>query len=395
MKRIAFFLILTMLLCCLLHPALAWEVSPEHEALADQHLPGYQLLSASSCFDNEVLLVVSPAGETQLAFCTENVVSLTPPLPQNLFQITDTRISPDSAMLLVEDYEGTTYFVGCLYAQKNWASATGNASWQVVVSTPLPEGTEMWHTGTDTKLLWLEWTQPDPADSSLPQPALRAEIRPQGSVWQVNSLLSMLSDETTLLCFEDGYVFSETQCAHGERLFSLDVTEVDWLTLPTTVEAAAAQMDLSAWATLEEEAPLLDTPGGDALAQLNPGVHLFILGYEGNWVHVAPGGGAVSGWMAAEALFIGSRQLEAKYLSLDICPAVNPYGNDLDVYLLPSQTADSPLLIRLEGTKAQMVDELGVWGDGTWTMIYSNDIPGEVGFVRTEQLEAVPENGVG
>ena len=99
--------------------------------------------------------------------------------------------------------------------------------------------------------------------------------------------------------------------------------------------------------------------------------------------------------MAADSLFIGSRQLEAKYLSPDTCPSVNPYGNSMDVHLLPSAAEDSPLLIRLEGTRAQMVDQLGIWGDGAWTMIYSHDIPGGVGFVRTEQITAEPVNGVG
>ncbi|MBQ2954602.1 MAG: hypothetical protein IJE07_13805 [Clostridia bacterium] len=384
MKRIASFLILSALLCSLLCPAMAWEVSPEHEALAAQHLPGYQLLSASSYSDDAVLLVESPAGETQLAFCTENVVSLTPPLPQNLFWITDARISPDSAMLLVEDYEGAIYFLGCVCTAEGW---------QVTVSTVLPSGATML---ADPEGAILYWERPAGLGSSRIGYEFFVELQEDGR-WLVMGTDFHHASATieSYISYHWPFVCTEYHSLHGEQLFSRDVTEVDWLTFPMTLEDVAAQMDLSAWATLGEEAPLLDAPGGVVQARFNPGTHLFILGYEDGWVHVAPGGSAVSGWMAADALFIGSRQLEAKYLSPDICPAVNPYGNDLDVYLLPSQTADSPLLIRLEGTKAQMVDELGVWGDGTWTMIYSNDIPGEVGFVRTEQLEAVPENGVG
>lgn len=74
---------------------------------------------------------------------------------------------------------------------------------------------------------------------------------------------------------------------------------------------------------------------------------------------------------------------------------VNRYGNALEVYLLPSDATDNPLLICLEGMDAYPVYAMALWGDGTWTMLYAPAIPGGVGFVRTEQLNAEPVNGVG
>ena len=383
MKRIASFIMLTLLICLTL-PALAWEVSPEHEALAAQHLPGYAVLDGCSDEELTVLFVTSPDGENRLAFYGNGAVTLSEPLPEHLFQIDEAYLYGDTALLLMEDYEGALYFVGCVCAAEGW---------QVTVSTVLPSGTTML---ADPEGAILYWERPAGLGSSRLGYEFFVELQEDGR-WLVMGTDFHHANATieSYISYHWPFVTTEHHSLHGELLFSRDVTEVDWLLFPMTLDDVAAQMDLSAWAILGEEASLPDAPGGFSQAQLNPGVHLFILGYEGSWVNVAPGGSAVSGWMAADALFIGSRQLEAKYLAPYACPSVNPYGNALDVYLLPSQTADSPLLIRLKGTEAQMVDQLGIWGDGAWTMIYDSAIPGGVGFVRTEQIEAEPENGVG
>ena len=369
----------------LMAPALAWEVSPDHIDLAARLLPGYAVLSGASSGECTALLVESPDDQLHLAFCTEDAASLTQPLPEQMFWITDAKLIPDSAMLILEDYGGTAYFVGCLPEEDGWTAS---------VSTALPEGTELWHTGTSTALCYLEWETTVYVDGKH-QHTFSATIRPKNDTWQITTTSQ---DDTLYLFFADGFVRSlgsMEKCIHGELLFSLDVTEVNWTLLPTTVEAAADHMNLSDWAILTEETDLCDAPGGTHLAHMNPGAHLLILAVDGDWVQVAPGGSAVSGWLAADALLIGSRQLEAEYLAPDNCPVVNRYANELDVYLYPSEDPTNPLLIHLNQTEAYPVYAMGVWSDGSWTMIYDPAIPGGVGFVHTEQINALPANGLG
>ena len=384
MKRLLALLTALLMLCAAL-PALAWEVSPEIEALAAAHFPGHGVLDGCVDGDCTALLLTTPAGETRLAFCTEDSAAMTQPLPEMLFWIADAQLYADTAMLLVEDYEGTAYFVGCVRAEEGWVAT---------ISTTLPAETEILTASSGRVRLY--WTRPAGLGGGRIGYEFMICLQEDGR-WLVmeTDLDSAKSTMESRVSYYWPFVCTEWRCLHGELLFSRDVAEVLWLSFPMTLENVAAQMDLSGWATLGEKAPLLDAPGGSSLAQFNPGAHLLILGYEDGWVNVAPGGGVVSGWMTAEALFIGSRQLEARGLSPDFCPAVNPYGNALDVYLLPSDAADNTLLIRLEGTEAQYVDELAVWGDGTWTMIHDFAIPGGVGYVHTEQLHAEPEGPLG
>lgn len=381
MKRIALFIMMTMLLCCLTLSALAWEVSPAHEALAARFLPGYTLLDGRCDGDRDVLLVIAPEGEKRLAFCNARIaVSLSEPLPEALFQIADAYLYDDTALLLMEDYEGTAYFVGCVRK---------DAVWKITVSTALPSGAAL-------RSAALYWERPGAFGGERIGYSFGVELQEDGR-WLImaTDLDSAKSTIESYISYRRPFVCTEYHCLHGELLFSRDVTQVQWHSFPMTLEDVAAQMDLSDWATLGEEAALLDAPGGAPLARFNPGAHLLILGYEGNWVHVAPGGSAVSGWMAADALYIGSRQLEAKYLFPDTCPSINPWGNALEVYLLPSDATDNPLLICLEGMDAYPVYAMALWGDGTWTMLYAPAIPGGVGFVRAEQLNAEPVNGLG
>jgi len=106
--------------------------------------------------------------------------------------------------------------------------------------------------------------------------------------------------------------------------------------------------------------------------------------------HVLLAGAPVGGWMKTEKMLIGSRQLEARYLLPGDCRLVNRYENELDVYLMPMDDLSiSPLLIHLDRAQARYVEELAVWPEEGWTMLYSEEIPGGVGFVHTEQLEAV------
>lgn len=385
MKRIALFCILALLLCTAL-PAWAWEVSPEYAAMAAQLLPDWELLDGCAAGEGDVLLLLSPAGETHLGFLSGDAIALSTALPPHLFLIADACLHGDTAVLLMEDYEGTAYFVGCVLRQEGW---------QATVSTALPAGTELL---TDTyqpaERASLRWTSTVPGIGGTQKLSCTVTVTLQADGRWLVTLVQGWNYGGHVV-FRDGFVRDNRRCVHGELLISTDVTQVQWLALPTRVEDAAELMDVTGRAILAEPSALLDAPGGAPLWQYNPGTHLLILGHEDGWVHVAPGGGALSGWMAAEDMLIGSRQLEAEYLAPDDCPVRNRYCNELDVYMLPSEDASNPLLTHLDYRDAFPVYEMGVGPDGAWTQIYSPAIPGGVGFVRTEQLNAEPEWGLG
>lgn len=382
MKRIAL-LFAIMLLALPVRHVLAWEVSPELEALAAAHFPGAALLDGAYDGGRAALLLESPEGETCLGFCAGDAADGTAPLPDRLFQIAGAYLHADTAMLLVEDYGGTAYFVGCTRTQEGWMTQ---------ISTPLPEGTEMLRCVQDpqgaVQLCWTTRSFLGTDQSCSVTLYLQADGR-----WEVGFLQAYRG----YVDFRGGFVRDEERCVHGVPHFPLDVTQVSWQALPTSVEAAAERMELTSWAILAQETPLLDAPGGTPLAQYNPGTHLYILGVEGAWVNVAPGGSVAGGWMQASSLLVGSRQLEADHLAPDDCPVQKLNGDPLEVFLLPADTADpvtNPCLFCFTRPYGYPVYIMGVWENG-WTQLYSPDIPGGVGFVRTEQLHAEPSGPLG
>lgn len=378
MKRLLA-LLTALLIAALPLSAYAWEVSPKHEALAAQHFPGCGVLDGFTDGAITALLLTTPEDEKRLAFCTVDAAALTQPLPDHLFQIADAHLFADAAMLLLEDYEGTAYFVGCTPSPDGWMAQ---------VSTPLPEGTVLLDRDyRPWEYAQLRWTVTLPAIGGTRQEQRTVTLRADGWLWRV----SYLEGEYNHVDFRQDFVMDNVMCVHGTFEFATDVTEVDWLRLPITVEEAAARMDMSNRAILTEEAWLYGSPSEEKpIARCNPGMPLLILGYEGDWAHVLLAGAPVGGYMQVESMLIGSRQTEARYLMPDIGPLVNRYENELDVYLMPVDDLTlSPLLIHLDWAQARYVKELAVWPEEGWTMLYSEEIPGGVGFVHTEQLEAV------
>lgn len=378
MKRLLA-LLTTLLIAALPLSAHAWEVAQVYEALAAQQFPGCGVLDGFADGDIAALLLTTPEDEKRLAFCTADSAALTQPLPENLFQIADAHLFADTAMLLLEDYEGTAYFVGCTPSPEGWMAK---------VSTPLPEGTVLLDRDySPWEYAQLCWTVTLPAIGGIRQEQRTAILEADGWVWRV----SYLEGENGYLKFRQDFATDEVMCVHGTFEFATDVTEVDWLRLPITVEEAAAQMDIARRAILTEEDWLYGSPSEEnPIALCYPGMPLMIIADEGEWAHVLLAGAPVGGWMKTEKMLIGSRQLEARYLLPGDCRLVNRYENELDVYLMPMDDLTiSPLLIHLDWAQARYVRELAVWPEEGWTMLYSEEIPGGVGFVHTEQLEAV------
>ena len=217
--------------------ALAWEVSPEMEALAAERFPGYAVLDGLAGGDHVALLLTSPEGETRLGFCDAASAGLTQPLPEELFRIADAHLFANAAVLLAEDYEGTVYLVCCDRVGSGWAAT---------ISTPLPEGTTLLsiHVEEGCSQLSLPLRAGDP---------LTAEVRLTDGAWQLTGLMC----PTLWLDFRANGILGPECAWYGDVAFDGDITRLDWTALPTDEAAVLALPDTTRWRFLAGDTPAL------------------------------------------------------------------------------------------------------------------------------------------
>ena len=333
MKRLLTLITAILLLAA---PALAWEVSDEMIDFAMQVAPGHTLL--------------------------------------------DGFLFDDTAMLLLEDAQGQVFFAGCVRDGDEWV---------VTLSTPIPEGTfaAISYASSSMAVLNLDHSRLFQPRHPLGATDCNFTIRLQEGSWAIEGIGAGHDS----LYFDENCVWSEFgRVCYGESLFSLDIAEVDWLTVPLTVEEAAARMDVSDWAISAQEAVLYASPDGEALALYNPGTPLLILDRRIGWVEAAVLGGHAVGWFREEGLLIGENQLQASNLTLYDLPYRN-LNDELDeilVYTLP----DGYVIARIEPNWDVHFGILGEWADG-WLHVFDQTIPGREGFIREEDLAPLNENG--
>lgn len=312
------FVLLLTLLLTLAPSALAWNESPEPAAFASIHCPDHILL--------------------------------------------DGQLYPETALLLLESPSGETVFAGCSLTPSGW---------RVDLSTPLPEGMSLRIISSGSAVLY--WESPVHGDLDF-----LVRLQPDGS-W----LIEEVDSYWHILTYAPSGVFDEFgPCCWGELLISRDVTQVDWLTFPVTVEDAAAHMDTSDRAIVAAETLLYDAPDGEAVARYYPGTPLLILSIQEDWLCVSPNGGPVSGWVQADALVLGNAQVTMKYLTPDDLPLRWFDRAGVDAFVTP----DGPLLARLTfDGYSSTVYAMGEWFTG-WAHVYDAALPGYSGFIPTENL---------
>lgn len=274
----------------------------------------------------------------------------------------DGLLSEETAILLLETEDGETVFAGCSRTPQGW---------DVAVSAPLPEGMGNWRILTPDSIM-LYWDSPFSGE-------LRFVVSRQADgVWLVDGLRSDQAD----LAFSSQRVCDEfsVSCCWGDSRSFRDVTQLDWQTFPTTLKAAAAQMDASDWALVCEETTLCDAPDGQAVARYYPGAPLLILERREDWLCVAPAGGPVSGWCRLDTLITGAAQADAKYLTPDDLPLRWYDRSGADVFVSPG----GPVLARLEELHPCLY-LLGEWHDG-WAQVFDYWLPGESGFIPCDLL---------
>lgn len=304
MKRIA--LIFALLLTCLTLPAHAWEVSPEHEALAAQFLPSYAVLDGCSDGERTVLLVTCPEDEKRLAFHAEGAVTLSEPLPEHLFQIREALLYEEVATLLMEDYEGTAYFVGCLKEGEIWATQVSQAlpagvcfddyhSWEeyVILCFPHPEGVQSrWFEG---EAVWIEYV---------------AYLQEDGR-WLVETIHNENEEAFHINHVgAPGYDITLTGVAYGTVTLERDMRYIDWSTFPMCLDDALAYLTDDMGVIGADALPLYaDADCTQVIAEYLIATPVTILSREGGMAQVRIADSDVIGWLDAESLLLGAAQL--------------------------------------------------------------------------------------
>lgn len=198
-----------------------------------------------------------------------------------------------TAMLLVQDAEGTLYFAGC---------AKDGTDWVITLSTPLPEGT--WANTYHSYEGVLEIGLPDDNACTI---ALESDGR-----W----LLCHTADTSIS---EDMLWFGMIGPYYGDVLMERDVTRLDWTSLPASYEDFLPLVDASRWAVVTGDGAPLSAGDGSILAAYLPATPVLLLEAANGRHRVAINGGSITGWMDDKTLLIGENQLtvdEEGYLAV-------------------------------------------------------------------------------
>ncbi|MBE5797966.1 MAG: hypothetical protein E7327_11430 [Clostridiales bacterium] len=296
--------------------------------------------------------------------------------------VLDGMLTEETALLLLENADGQRYLA---------AGTLEGGDARFSLSSPLPEGMHARFEPALPCTAFLYFEHPDRLAQAafLNRPGyadctFRIDREADGC-WRVTEARGVTFGET---CVYDGH----SRCCWGEFLLPREMSQVDWLTFPLSVQEAAAHMDASGWAIAGCTVPMASAPEGAPFARYNPGTPLLILDRRSGWVEVAVLGGVSTGWVPAESLITGAAQAETQFLTLDDLPLLRLGQQEQTLSVLFHPETDVVLAV-LDGRRDSYLSVLGVWESG-WVHVYDRRIPGIEGFVRQEDLTSA-EDGHG
>jgi len=189
-----------------------------------------------------------------------------------------------------------------------------NGAWQVTLSAPFPAGLwpniDAFHAGEGS--IAVSFLHPELFRQYFAEGLEDADmwadrhyvIKWRDGAWQIVSVGGEMADAFFLddhaVCDNSGFEW------HGDFTFARDVTQVDWLAFPTTMEEVLDQTDSSQWSILHARESLREEPQGESviLGEYLPDTWVRVLESRNGWRRVAVNGGSVTGWMEADALAV-------------------------------------------------------------------------------------------
>ena len=208
----------------------------------------------------------------------------------------------ETAMLLVEDEDGRTYFAGC---------ARDGADWEITLSTAFPEwmnvSLDTFHAGEGSMRLW---TYPDEEMQQYEDEMLDIFIGLQNDgVWQVWGV----TNGADVIEFRRQSIYEACGFEYFcDLTLPLNITRIDWAALPRSFEEAMAMFDVSRWGIVKGKYSALHGQpvlGRQIICLMAPGAPVEKLGEQDGMVQVRLVGSNEVGWMLPGDLYPGEYQI--------------------------------------------------------------------------------------
>lgn len=229
-------------------------------------------------------------------------------LPEHTF--IDGKFSTYAATFLMDNPAGERVFIGGVYEDDAWV-------W--TESTPLPADAwcDSFHAGAGGMSIGYDHPDSEPDEwGDYPYVEYVIYLQEDGR-WMVESILDYFDD---WLHFEaDGLYINITGTVYGQSTLERDITKIDWVSYPLTLEDVLPTMS-DDWGVIREPSlPLYADPDESVLlAEYLYATPVHVLGYEeddsdkggeGYLAQVQIADSDVVGWMPAYGLFLGAEQL--------------------------------------------------------------------------------------
>ena len=263
--------------------------------------------------------------------------------------------SVDQLSFFMQRTDGKKVFVGCEYEDN---------SWYLTESTPLPDETVMGYENFTNSLV---------IDGLLVNIFRFAHGR-----WGVGFIYNDRgSGEDETMFYLGPCWASATSVSMGQKVFfgthaCNDITQIDWTTLPRTLEEAVSRLDRRGWAVVNNPNPadrlhLRRQPGRDAasLGKYYSGTPVQVLEQQGDWTKVSVFGCA-EGWMMTKYLAFGSDMDEVE----PAWPVLFAKGSESyrAEYRQPNQNAPC------DWTNQTQLVVLGILGDEWYHVLFDDGL---------------------
>lgn len=263
-----------------------------------------------------------------------------------------------AATFLMDDADGQRFFFGGVYGEDGW-------TW--VKSTPLPEDTfcDSYHAGDGSLVIGFDkpGAQPDEWGDT-PYNEYSIELQEDGTF----QIVTMFDSEDDYFHIEAAGLYHNMDgLCYGVYTGELDVTKVDWQTIPRNFGEALALMSDAYGVIAETSLPLYgDAQRETLLAEYLYGTPVEVLSREADAAQVRIIGSSVTGWLDARGLRLGREQM-TWYTEWD-----DMYGMG---FWLQNYAADAPMIQAPEGAQLFDAPEGRVtWADvsGDWLQLLAD-----------------------
>ena len=267
--------------------------------------------------------------------------------------------SSDQVAFFMQRPDGKMVFVGCEYQDDGWL---------LTESVPLPDETVMGYENF--------------TDSLVIDGLLVNVFRFAGGKWGVGFIYNDRGDGEHETTFYLGPCWaSDVSVSMGQKAFFgihawNDITQIDWTTLPRTLEEAVSRLDRRDWAVVNNPNPadrlhLRSQPSRDAapLGKYYSGTPVQVLERQGDWTKVMIFGCA-KGWMMTKYLSFGSDMDDVE----PAWPVLFAKGSEPEktVYRQPNRNAPC------DWTDQTQLVVLGILGDEWYHVLFDDGLSGYV-----------------